>query len=154
MGEGYEYGDSALLGSRLSGYRGWAGATGLSKELFVLVSSQGTRPFVWPRDMVAIVISSGNSWLPMLLLAISLFLRSRRSCISVSLGWDFRSGFVSVSLLLDTFDPDGSGFHLFIKDSVSLSREDVEIEEEEDEEIAVETEETTVEVGEKVVVEG
>lgn len=72
----------------------------------------------------------------------------------MSLGWDFRSGFVSVSLLLDTFDPDGSGFHLFIKDSVSLSREDVEIEEEEDEEIAVETEETTVEVGEKVVVEG
>lgn len=61
---------------------------------------------------------------------------------------------LSGSLLLDTFDPDGSGFHLFNKDSVSLSREDVEIEEEEDEEIAVETEETIVEDDEKVVVEG
>lgn len=103
---------------------------------------------------MALVISSGKSWLPMLLLAISLFLRSRRSCISVTLGWDFRSGFISGSLFSDTFDPDGSGFHLFIKDSVSLSREDVEIEEEEEEEIAVETEETTVEDGEKVVVVG
>lgn len=55
---------------------------------------------------------------------------------------------------MDTFDPDGSGFHLFIKDSVSLSREEVEIQEEEDEEIEVETEETTVEDGDKVVVEG
>lgn len=103
--------------------------------------------------MVAIVISSGKSWLPMFLLAISLFLRSRRSCISVTLEWDFRSGLISGSLFLGTFDPDGSGFHLFIKDSVSLSREEVEIEEE-DEEIAVETEETTVEDGEKAVVEG
>lgn len=74
--------------------------------------------------------------------------------MSVTLGWDFRSGLISGSLFLDTFDPDDSGFHLFIKDSVSLSREDVEIEEEEDEEIAVETEETTVEHGEKVAVEG
>lgn len=122
--------------------------------LFVLVSSQGTSPFGWPRDMVAIVISSGESWLPTLLLTISLFLRSRRSCISVTLGWDFRSGLISDSLFLETFDPDGSGFHLFIKDSVSLSREDVEIVEEEDEEITVETEETTVEDGEKVMVEG
>lgn len=88
----------------------------------------------------------------MLLLTISLFLRSRRSCISVTLGWDFRSGLISGSLFLDTFDPDGSGFHLFIRDSVSLSREDVEIEEDDDEEIAVETEETTVQDGEEVVV--
>lgn len=73
----------------------------------------------------------------------------------MTLGWDFRSGFISGSLFSDTFDPDGSGFHLFIKDSVSLSREDVEIEEEEEEEeIAVETEETTVEDGEKVAVVG
>lgn len=72
----------------------------------------------------------------------------------MTLGWDFRSGLISDSLLLDNFDPDGSGFHLFIKDSVSLSREEVEIEEEEDEEIALETEETTVEDGEKAVVEG
>ena len=50
-------------------------------------------------------------------------------------------------MLIDTFDPDDSGFHLFINDSVSLSREDVEIEEEEEEQIAVETEETTVEDG-------
>lgn len=53
---------------------------------------------------------------------------------------------------MDTFDPDGSGFHLFSKDSVSLSREDVEIEGEEDEKVAVDTEETTVEDGEKIVV--
>lgn len=72
----------------------------------------------------------------------------------MTLGWDFRSGLISDSLFLETFDPDGSGFHLFIKDSVSLSREDVEIVEEEDEEITVETEETTVEDGEKVMVEG
>lgn len=73
----------------------------------------------------------------------------------MTLEWDLRSGLISGSLFLDTFDPDGSGFHLFIKDSVSLSREEVEIEEEEDdEEIAVETEETTVEDGEKAVVEG
>lgn len=71
----------------------------------------------------------------------------------MTLECDFRSWFISGSLLLDTFDPDGSGFHLLIKDSVSLSREEVEIEEE-DEEIAVETEETTVEDGEKVEVEG
>lgn len=71
----------------------------------------------------------------------------------MTLEWDFRSGLISGSLFLGTFDPDGSGFHLFIKDSVSLSREEVEIEEE-DEEIAVETEETTVEDGEKAVVEG
>ncbi len=55
---------------------------------------------------------------------------------------------------MDTFNLDGSGFHLFNKDSVSLSREGVDMEEEEDEEIAVETEETTVQGGEKVVVEG
>lgn len=70
----------------------------------------------------------------------------------MTLEWDFRSGLISCSFL-GTFDPDGSGFHLFIKDSVSLSREEVEIEEE-DEEIAVETEETAVEDGEKAVVEG
>lgn len=74
--------------------------------------------------------------------------------MSVTLGWDFRSGLISGSLPLDTFDPDGSGFHLFIKDSVSLSREEVEIQEEEEEEIEVETEETTVEDGDKVVVGG
>lgn len=55
---------------------------------------------------------------------------------------------------MDTFDPDGSGFHLFIRDSVSLSREDVEIEDDDDEEIAVGMEETTVQDGEEVVVEG
>lgn len=48
---------------------------------------------------------------------------------------------------MDNFDPDGSGFHLFIKDSVSLSRDEVEIEE------ALETEETAVEDAEKVEVE-
>ena len=74
--------------------------------------------------------------------------------MSVSLGWGFRSGLISGSLFLDTFDPDGSGFHLFINDSVSLSREEVEIEEEEDEEIAEETEETAIEDGVKDVVEG
>ena len=57
-------------------------------------------------------------------------------------------------MFLANFDPDGSGFHLFIKDSVSLSREEVEIEEEEDEEIALETAETAIEDGEKVDVEG
>ncbi len=103
---------------------------------------------------MAIVTSSGKSWLPTLLLTISLFLRSRRSCISVTLGWDFGSRLFSGSLFLDTFNLDGSGFHLFNKDSVSLSREGVDMEEEEDEEIAVETEETTVQGGEKVVEEG
>lgn len=72
----------------------------------------------------------------------------------MTLEWDLSSGLISGSLFLDTFDPDGSGFHLFIKDSVSLSKEEVEIEEEDDEEIAVETEETTVEDGEKAEVEG
>lgn len=70
----------------------------------------------------------------------------------MTLGCDFRSEFISVSLFFDTFDPDGSGFHLFIKDSVSLSKEGVEMEEEEEEEKSVETEETTVEDDEKFVV--
>lgn len=70
----------------------------------------------------------------------------------MTLGCDLRSELISGSLFFDTFDPDGSGFHLFIKDSVSLSREGVEIVEEEEEEKAVETEETTVEDGEKFVV--
>ena len=69
--------------------------------------------------------------------------------MSVTLGWDFRLGLISGSLLLDIFDPNGSGFHLLIKDSVSLSREEVEIEEEEDEEIAVEAEDTAIEHGVK-----
>lgn len=72
----------------------------------------------------------------------------------MTLECDLRSGLISGSLFLHTFVSDGSGFHLFIKDSVSLSREEVEIEEDEDEETAVETEDTTVEDGEKVVVEG
>lgn len=71
----------------------------------------------------------------------------------MTLGWDFRSELISGSLFLVTLDPDGSGFHLFIKDSVSLSKEEVEIEEAEDEETAVDTEETTVGDGEKVMVE-
>lgn len=155
-GEGYEYGDSAPLGSRLCWNRGWAGAMGLSRGLFVLISSQGASPFGWLRDMVAILISSGKSGVAALLFPISLFRRSRSSCMSVSFGWDFGSGLISGSLLLDTLDPDGSGFHLFIRDSVSLSREDVEIEEEEEdvEGALVETAETTVEDGGKVVIEG
>ena len=104
--------------------------------------------------MVAIVISSGESWLTAPLLTISLFLRSRRSCISVTLGWDFRSGLISDSLFMDNFDPNASGFHLFIKDSVNLSREEVEIEEVEDEKIALETEEATVKGGERFEAEG
>lgn len=74
----------------------------------------------------------------------------------MSFGWDFRSWLMSDSLFLETFDPDGSGFHLFINDSVSLSREEVEKEEEEEqeEEIAVETEEAAAEEGEKFVVHG
>lgn len=72
----------------------------------------------------------------------------------MTLECDLRSRLTSGSLFLHTFDPDGSGFHFFIKDSVSLSREEVEIEEEEEVEIAVEIEETTVELGEKAEVEG
>lgn len=53
---------------------------------------------------------------------------------------------------MHSFDLDGSGFHLFIKDSVSLSREEVDIEEE-DEEIAVEIEGAILEEGEKVALE-
>lgn len=94
--------------------------------------------------MVAIVISSGNSS-SVFLLTISLFLRSSRSCISVTLDWDFRSGLLSCSLLFAMFAPDGSGFHFFNKDSVSLSKE---AEEEEYEERDVEAEETTAGSGE------
>lgn len=72
----------------------------------------------------------------------------------MTFGCDFRSWLISGSLFLGTFEPDGSGFHLLINDSVSLSREEVEKEEEEEEERAVETEETVVEEGEKVVVQG
>lgn len=61
--------------------------------------------------------------------------------MSVTFECDLGSGFTSGSLLV-TFTPDGSGFHFFIKDSVSLSREEVEEEEEEEEQIAVETGET------------
>lgn len=68
----------------------------------------------------------------------------------MTLGCDFRSGLISG---LETFDPDGSGFHLFIRDSVSLSREEVEKEEEEDKVLTVETEERTTGDGEKVEVE-
>lgn len=50
-------------------------------------------------------------------------------------------------MFLGTAEPDGSGFHLFIKDSVSLSRE--EVEKEEDEEVL--TVERTEEVGENAV---
>lgn len=73
--------------------------------------------------------------------------------MSVTLGWDFRSGFISGSLFLDTVDLDGSGFHLFSKDSVSLSREEVE-KVEEDEDIGYETEEAVIEEGEKDEVGG
>lgn len=63
---------------------------------------------------------------------------------------DFGSGLISGSLFLHTVGPDGSGFHLFNNDSVSLSREEVETQEEEEEELAMETEDTAVEDGEKV----
>lgn len=55
---------------------------------------------------------------------------------------------------MDIFASEGSGFHLFNKDSVSLSSDDVDIEEEDEDETAVETEETTVDDGEKVAVLG
>lgn len=54
---------------------------------------------------------------------------------------------------MDTVDLDGSGFHLFSKDSVSLSREEVE-KVEEDEDIGYETEEAVIEEGEKDEVGG
>lgn len=64
--------------------------------------------------------------------------------MSVTLGWDLRSGLILGSLFFDTCDPDGSGFHLFSKVSVSLSRDEVETEEEEDEEAAMRTEDAEV----------
>lgn len=67
----------------------------------------------------------------------------------VTLGWDLRSGLISSSFLTwVTFGPEGSGFHLFRRDSVSLSKD-----EDEEEQKVVEEEKRTVEEEEKVVVE-
>lgn len=71
------------------------------------------------------IVSGRKPGLAKLLFTFSLFLRSRSNCIRVTLSWDFMSGLVSRSVASKIFGTEGSAFHLFMRESVSLSEEGV-----------------------------